>query len=140
MRWATFSSSGSPLGASIGTTDSNVEYYYYTGKLASETSPSITEDDDSIYITFPLEKKSANGNEYVWAKEGYIKATINKLGSSGMNFVRTRGAYGKSTSKTTPSLSVGSSGVGFSFSPSSEITNYGVDQSYFDYTGKYLGK
>lgn len=139
MRWAAYSSSGGPLGASIGTTDSNVEYYDFYGNFYHSKSPSITEEDDSIYITFPMEKKNSTGDEYVWAKEGYIKATINKLGTSGMNFVRIRGAYGRSTSKVTPTLNVSSKGVSFSFSPASKITDY-VDQAYFNHYGDYIGK
>lgn len=139
MRWSAYSSSGSPLGASIGTTDSSVEYYDFYGDLYEYETPSITEDDDSIYITFPLEKKDSNGDEYVWAKEGYLKATINKLGTSGMDFVRIRGAYGRSTSKVTPGISLSSSGVGFSFSPYSKITDY-VDQAYYNQYGDYIGK
>lgn len=139
MRWATYNSNANAVASTIRTKSSNVEYYDFYGDFYSSTSPSISSEEDSIYFTFPLEKKNDLGSEYVWAKEGYIKATVKKVASS-LHYIRIRGSYGKSTTSIIPGITIGKEGVSFTFSPSTEVTMKGKDQAFFNKYGDYIGE
>lgn len=140
MRWSTFNSNGSTIGSYISNEIANVEYYNFKGYFEDDADPTVYEDDNSIYSYFPMEKKDKHGDEYIWAKEGFISARIERLGSQGMDYIRIRGAYGKSTTSAVPCISISGSNVGFGFSPSRKITENGVKQVCYDKDGEYMGK